>query len=95
MAIDKLCGNLYLVLSALLIFSQFFCTKLVWRNVLTCIQNRDWLYVEDHTYGIDLVLHNGRISEKYNIGGDNEWANIDIVKIILMLVEQEFVKKKV
>lgn len=41
------------------------------------------------------MLHNGRISEKYNIGGDNEWANIDMVKIILMLVEQEFVKKKV
>ena len=57
-------------------------------------QIRDWLYVEDHAYGIDLVLQNGRIGENYNIGGDNEWANIDIVKTILKLVEQEFVKNK-
>mgnify|MGYP005987186403 FL=1 len=55
-------------------------------------QIRDWLYVEDHAYGIDLVLQNGRIGENYNIGGNNEWANIDIVKTISILVEQEFVK---
>jgi len=55
-------------------------------------QIRDWLYVEDHAYGIDLVLQNGRIGENYNIGGNNEWANIDIVKVISKLVEQEFVK---
>ena len=53
-------------------------------------QIRDWLYVEDHAYGIDLVLQNGRIGENYNIGGNNEWANIDIVKTISVLVEQEF-----
>ncbi|MEH6383020.1 MAG: dTDP-glucose 4,6-dehydratase [Colwellia sp.] len=53
-------------------------------------QIRDWLYVEDHAYGIDLVLQNGRIGENYNIGGNNEWANIDIVKAISVLVEQEF-----
>ncbi|TYK64728.1 dTDP-glucose 4,6-dehydratase [Colwellia echini] len=55
-------------------------------------QIRDWLYVEDHAYGIDLVLQNGRIGENYNIGGNNEWANIDIVKTISKLVEQEFEK---
>jgi dTDP-glucose 4,6-dehydratase len=55
-------------------------------------QIRDWLYVEDHAYGIDLVLQNGRIGENYNIGGNNEWANIDIVKAISVLVEQEFAK---
>lgn len=53
-------------------------------------QIRDWLYVEDHAYGIDLVLQNGRIGENYNIGGNNEWANIDIVKTICKLVEGEF-----
>ena len=57
-------------------------------------QIRDWLYVEDHAYGIDLVLHKGRIGENYNIGGDNEWANIDLVKTISKLVEQEFLKNK-
>jgi dTDP-glucose 4,6-dehydratase len=55
-------------------------------------QIRDWLYVEDHAYGIDLVLNKGRIGENYNIGGNNEWANIDIVKEISQLVEQEFRK---
>lgn len=53
-------------------------------------QIRDWLYVEDHAYGIDLVLQKGRVGENYNIGGNNEWANIDIVKTICGLVEQEF-----
>lgn len=53
-------------------------------------QIRDWLYVEDHAYGIDLVLQKGRIGENYNIGGDNEWANIDIVKEISTLVEKAF-----
>jgi dTDP-glucose 4,6-dehydratase len=57
-------------------------------------QIRDWLYVEDHAYGIDLVLNKGRVGENYNIGGNNEWANIDIVKTISLLVEQEFVKDK-
>ena len=44
---------------------------------------RDWLYVEDHCKAIDLIIHNGRIGEVYNVGGHNEKANIDIVKIIL------------
>src|SRR5579872_56575 len=44
---------------------------------------RDWLYVEDHCSAIDRVLHDGRPGEVYNIGGNNEWHNIDIVKLIL------------
>jgi dTDP-glucose 4,6-dehydratase len=44
---------------------------------------RDWLYVEDHCRAIDLVLHKGKIGEVYNIGGNNEKANIEIVKLIL------------
>lgn len=44
---------------------------------------RDWLYVEDHCEAIDLVLHNGKAGERYNIGGHNEKRNIDIVKLIL------------
>ena len=43
---------------------------------------RDWLYVEDHCKAIDLIIHKGRVGEVYNIGGHNEMANIDIVKII-------------
>ena len=43
---------------------------------------RDWLYVEDHCRAIDLILRKGRIGEIYNVGGHNEMANIDIVKII-------------
>ncbi len=53
-------------------------------------QIRDWLYVEDHARGIDLVLQNGKVGENYNIGGHNEWANIDIVTLIGKLLEQEF-----
>ncbi len=44
---------------------------------------RDWLYVEDHCRAIDMVLHNGRSGEVYNVGGHNEKANIEIVKLIL------------
>ena len=44
---------------------------------------RDWLYVTDHCKAIDLIIHKGRIGEIYNIGGHNEMANIDIVKLIL------------
>ncbi|TWX72963.1 dTDP-glucose 4,6-dehydratase [Colwellia sp. C1TZA3] len=54
------------------------------------MQIRDWLYVEDHAYGIDLVLNKGRVGENYNIGGNNEWANINIVKQVCQLVEQQF-----
>ena len=45
-------------------------------------QIRDWLYVDDHARGIDKVIHQGKVGETYNIGGDNEWANIDIVNLL-------------
>lgn len=54
------------------------------------MQIRDWLYVDDHAYGIDLVLNKGRVGENYNIGGNNEWANISIVREVCMLLEQAF-----
>jgi dTDP-glucose 4,6-dehydratase len=44
---------------------------------------RDWLYVEDHCKAIDLIIHNGRVGEVYNVGGHNERTNITIVKTIL------------
>ncbi len=51
---------------------------------------RDWLYVEDHCYGIELVIEKGRSGETYNIGGDNECANIDIVKQVCRLIDDTF-----
>lgn len=47
------------------------------------INVRDWLYVEDHCKAIDLIIHNGKVGEVYNIGGHNEMRNIDIVKLII------------
>lgn len=49
---------------------------------------RDWLYVEDHCSGIDAVICNGRLGETYNIGGINEWANIDICRLICNLMDE-------
>jgi len=51
---------------------------------------RDWLYVSDHCRGIELVLQRGAVGETYNIGGNNEWANIDIVNLLCDLVDQAF-----
>ena len=44
---------------------------------------RDWLYVEDHARAIDTIFHKGRVAETYNIGGFNEWKNIDIIKVLI------------
>ncbi|MFC4765808.1 dTDP-glucose 4,6-dehydratase [Effusibacillus consociatus] len=49
---------------------------------------RDWLHVEDHCSAIDLVIHKGKPGEVYNVGGRNEWANIDIVKMILSILNK-------
>ena len=54
---------------------------------------RDWLYVEDHCRGIDLVMNKGRIGETYNIGGNNECANIDIVKEICVRIDRVFAER--
>jgi dTDP-glucose 4,6-dehydratase len=51
-------------------------------------QIRDWLFVDDHNKGIDLIIRNGQIDNTYNIGGNNEWANIDIVNLICELMDQ-------
>jgi dTDP-glucose 4,6-dehydratase len=51
---------------------------------------RDWLYVEDHCLGIDLVIQKGRSGETYNIGGCNEWKNLDLVQLLCSLVDEEF-----
>ncbi len=52
------------------------------------INVRDWLYVEDHAKAIDLVFHKGKVGETYNIGGFNEWKNIDIVKLLVKIVDK-------
>ena len=49
---------------------------------------RDWLYVEDHARAIDLIFHKGEIGETYNIGGFNEWKNIDIIKVLIDTVDR-------
>jgi dTDP-glucose 4,6-dehydratase len=55
------------------------------------LQIRDWLYVDDHNRGIDLVIRQGKVGETYNIGGNNEWTNIEIVKLICNLLDEKFV----
>lgn len=49
---------------------------------------RDWLYVEDHARAIDLILHKGKVGETYNIGGFNEWKNIDLIKVLVKTVDK-------
>ncbi len=49
---------------------------------------RDWLYVEDHVKAIDVIFHEGKIGETYNIGGFNEWKNIDLIKVIIKTVDK-------
>jgi dTDP-glucose 4,6-dehydratase len=50
---------------------------------------RDWLYVDDHAMAIDTIFHNGRVGEKYNIGGLNEWKNLDIVYLICRIMDKK------
>lgn len=49
---------------------------------------RDWLYVVDHARAIDVIFHRGKIAETYNIGGFNEWKNIDLIKVLIRTVDQ-------
>ncbi|MCM1489666.1 MAG: dTDP-glucose 4,6-dehydratase [Muribaculum sp.] len=49
---------------------------------------RDWLFVEDHARAIDLIFHKGKIADTYNIGGFNEWKNIDLIKVIIKTVDR-------
>ena len=50
---------------------------------------RDWLFVEDHARAIDIIFHQGKISETYNIGGFNEWKNIDIVRLLCQVMDRK------
>ncbi len=50
---------------------------------------RDWLYVEDHARAIDLIFNEGKIGDTYNIGGFNEWTNIDLIKVIIRVVDKQ------
>ncbi len=49
---------------------------------------RDWLYVEDHAKAIDSIFHMGKLNETYNIGGFNEWKNIDLIKVIIKVTDR-------
>ena len=49
---------------------------------------RDWLFVEDHARAIDLIFHKGKVADTYNIGGFNEWKNIDLIKVIIRTVDR-------
>jgi dTDP-glucose 4,6-dehydratase len=50
---------------------------------------RDWLYVEDHASAIDLIFHKGKRGETYNIGGNNEWKNIDLIKLLCKIMDDK------
>ncbi len=50
---------------------------------------RDWLFVEDHARAIDVIYHKGKIGETYNIGGFNEWKNIDLIRVIIKEVDKQ------
>ena len=53
------------------------------------LYTRDWLYVIDHGTAIDAAFHNGKIGETYNIGGFNEWKNIDLVKLLCSIMDRK------
>ena len=55
---------------------------------------RDWLYVEDHARAIDLIFHKGKTADTYNIGGFNEWKNIDIIKVVIKTVDRLLGRKE-
>ena len=53
------------------------------------LYTRDWLFVKDHALAIDLVFHQGKIGETYNVGGFNEWKNIDLVNLLCSLMDEK------
>ena len=55
---------------------------------------RDWLYVVDHARAIDVIFHEGKVAETYNIGGFNEWKNIDIIKVVIKTVDRLLGRKE-
>ncbi len=50
---------------------------------------RDWLYVEDHAMAIDLIMHHGKVGQTYNIGGHNEWKNIDLIELLCQIMDRK------
>lgn len=54
---------------------------------------RDWLFVEDHATAIDVVFHHGIVGETYNIGGFNEWSNIDLIKVVCKVMDRKLGRK--
>jgi dTDP-glucose 4,6-dehydratase len=54
---------------------------------------RDWLYVEDHARAIDVIFQQGKVAETYNIGGFNEWKNIDIIRVLINTVDRQLGRK--
>jgi dTDP-glucose 4,6-dehydratase len=58
------------------------------------LYTRDWLFVKDHALAIDLVFHKGKTGDTYNIGGFNEWKNIDLVKLLCKLMDEKLGRKK-
>ena len=55
---------------------------------------RDWLYVKDHAIAIDLIFHKGKVGETYNIGGNNEWKNIDLIRKLCEIMDEKLQRKK-
>lgn len=55
---------------------------------------RDWLYVEDHAAAIDIIYHKGKSGETYNIGGFNEWQNIDLIKLLCSIMDTKLGREK-
>ena len=55
---------------------------------------RDWLFVEDHASAIDTIFHSGEIGETYNIGGENEWTNIDLIRLLCEVMDEKLGRSK-
>ena len=55
---------------------------------------RDWLYVVDHAKAIDIVFHNGKVGDTYNIGGFNEWTNIDLIKLLCSIMDEKLAREQ-
>ncbi|MEA1896355.1 MAG: dTDP-glucose 4,6-dehydratase [Bacteroidota bacterium] len=55
---------------------------------------RDWIYVEDHAAAIDLIFHKGKAGETYNVGGNNEWKNLDLIKVLCEIMDQKLDRAK-
>lgn len=55
---------------------------------------RDWLYVKDHANAIDLIFHKGKIFETYNVGGFNEWKNIDLINLLCLIMDTKLKRNK-